>query len=94
MATLRCPCGELLNNHSCPNETEGWLLADQDVDNFDPSIDESDPALWAIEVSRGAWECSNCGRLAFNWPRRNGCDVKWYKPEDGEPGRLMEFQDA
>jgi len=88
MATLRCPCGKLLNNHADNNETQGYLLTEQDVLEHEYSRNE-DATEWALEAGRGVWECKSCGRLAFNWPFRSMSDVKWYAPEDGQPGRLM-----
>jgi hypothetical protein len=92
MATLRCPCGTTINNRQILNEVEGVLLTGEDIDNMDLEWMEGRSAYYANEIGRGVWECNNCGRLAFNWPRRDGCEVKWYRPEDGQPGALMAFK--
>ena len=91
MASLRCPCGTTLNNHCLPNEVEGFLLTEDDADIICLQ-DPKDLYSFMLENTRGLWECHACGRLAFNWPRRDGCKVKWYSPDDGEPGRLMALQ--
>ena len=82
VAKLECLCGNLLSNVACPNEIEGYLLTDMDVD-----VNKIDP----IEDGRSVWECDECGRLAFSHPGRQDCSVKWYRPEDGQPGGLMKY---
>lgn len=86
MAKLNCICGAQLSNVMCPNQTEGLLLRDIDME-FDDRLSCCDIS----DIGRAVWECYACGRLAFNHPDKDGNRVKWYKPEDGEPGNLMKF---
>jgi hypothetical protein len=89
MAQLKCICGTQLSNCRCPNETEGIILRDIDIERFDP-----EGAFTIDEIGRGVWECHACGRLAINYPSREACTVKWYRPENGEPGAMMAFDSA
>jgi hypothetical protein len=44
---------------------------------------------WEDEFTYGNgidfWECKDCGRLGVELPSK----IKWYVPEDGEPGDLI-----
>lgn len=84
MGKLNCPCGEQLSNVSSPNEVEGYLISDMDLEACGDI-----EAVDVLSVSRGVWECSACGRLAFDWPNKNDRTVKWYLPENSEQGHLM-----
>lgn len=87
MAKLKCLCGDELSNTMQPNDIEGTLLADYDIDNIE-SFEED--IIMGIDVwGRSVWECKECGRLAINHPKRDSNTVKWYKPENGEPGKLI-----
>lgn len=89
MARLKCPCGEVLTNTGIPNEVEGILLRDIDLE----WIGNDSVNLLEIDgLGRDIWECSSCGRLAISWPQLRGSLVKWYWPEDGNPGDLMKFK--
>ena len=87
MAKLNCPCGEQLSNVCVPNNIEGILL--QDVEIKDNSTYEE-----IQDTGRSVWECKACGRLAFNYPLKDDSRVKWYVPEDGKPGGLMDWSEA
>lgn len=87
MGNLLCICGNILSNTMCPNETEGVLLRDIDM-KFD-----GDRACCQIaDMGRSVWECKKCGRLAISYPNKDDCHVKWYRPEDDNPGGLMRFR--
>ncbi len=76
MGKLGCPCGHTLSNTGCPNDIEGLIfnLYQEDMD---------------IDSGRDVWECKECGRLAVSYPTINDCKVKWYIPENGEPGDIL-----
>jgi hypothetical protein len=95
----------VLSNVRSPNETEGRILRDIDVERL-PGLAE----LWGsrlviapkqlesldrdiAEIGRGFWECDECGRLAVSFPHRRDTNVKWYAPEDGKAGHLMKFRE-
>ena len=86
MSKLKCLCGEVLSNVISPNETEGLLLRNIDLEFYNKKSNDE-----IIEMGRDVWECNKCGRLAVSFPKKDDCNVKWYYPEDYEPGRLMGF---
>ena len=86
MARLKCLCGNSLSNVCSPNEMEGYLLTDMDME-----FDDDKSCLDIMDIARCVWECDKCGRLAFNFPNKDSDTVKWYKPENGENGGLMKF---
>lgn len=86
MGKLLCRCGETLSNCLCPNEVQGILLRDIDMER----AEERD---WnPFDAGRIVWECSVCGRLAISFPRLHDANIKWYRPEDGVPLHLMAFE--
>jgi hypothetical protein len=89
MGKLLCNCGNILSNCMCPNETEGVLIRDIDME-----FDDDRNCLQIARMGRDVWECEKCGRLAISYPKRNDCHVKWYLPEDGKPGGLMRFREV
>jgi hypothetical protein len=84
MAHIRCICGSQISNVSFPSTVEGYLITDMDMEN-----ENLDGASRVMDAARGVWECWNCGRLGFNYPDKKSNAVKWYRPEDGAPGKLM-----
>ncbi len=86
MAQLTCLCGNSLSNIESPNEVEGLLLRDVDM-----SFDEAD-SIQISDIGRHVWECGKCGRLSISYPKKEDMTVKWYIPEDGNPGNLMRFK--
>jgi len=88
MGKLRCKCGNILSNVASPNEVEGYLIKDQDLE-FEGLRDSSD----IMDIGRLVWECNECGRLAVSYPGKDDATVKWYVPEDGIPGGLMRFDE-
>lgn len=86
MAKLNCLCGNQLSNTSCPNQVQGVLIKDQAME-----FEENRNCVQIAASGRSVWECDKCGRLAVNYPDKNSNKVKWYKPENGEPGHLMHF---
>jgi hypothetical protein len=64
----------------------GWLLTDTEMDR---SMEQPIDSLRFMDLATDVWECGECGRLAVNWPNIGDGTVKWYRPEDGEPGHLM-----
>jgi len=86
MARLKCVCGNSLSNCSSPNEVEGRLIKDMDME-----FDDEKSCLDIVDISRLVWECEKCGRLAFNYPKMDSNSMKWYKPENGKTGNLMKF---
>lgn len=82
MAKLNCPCGNQLSNIRSPNDYIGWLLSDISLESED---------MWdcttVSQKSRDVWECDECGRIAIGNHGNN--NMKWYKPEDGQPGNLF-----
>ena len=87
MAKIKCVCGNVLSNTLFPNEIEGMLLTSEDLEFID-----SKDCIEIDEIGRDVWECDQCGRLAINFPDRRSNTVKWYRPEDREPGGLMSFK--
>jgi len=85
MAKLSCPCGEQLSNILSPNTIEGYLINDMQLEGMDETIE----SISIVSNGRGVWECYNCGRLAFDFPKKGDSTVKWYLPDDGKPGKLM-----
>jgi hypothetical protein len=81
MAKVNCPCGHQISNVMCPSPNNGWLIRDMDTEDED----KIDP----ISMGDDVWECHNCGRLAIGNDRDN--TIKWYTPENGEPGHLTDF---
>lgn len=80
MAKLKCLCGEILSNVRDDNEVNGnlvpfWMLAAHSGD------------LDVIEHGIDTWECPSCGRIAIQIGEDG--TMKWYRPEDGEPGHVM-----
>lgn len=73
---LVCPCGTILSKVEAPNSIEG-LLHSLCLD------------IYAFQNGRDAWECKECGRLAVIFPEVKSSRVKWYAPEDKEPGDLL-----
>lgn len=86
MAQLICLCGNQLSNCSCPNQVEGVLIKDQDME-----FEDNRNCVQIADLGRSVWECDQCGRLAINHPAKNSNEVKWYKPENAKPGHLMRF---
>lgn len=86
MAKLNCICGVQLSNSVCPNQTEGLILRDVDLEVIDGKS-----ACEIIDAGRCVWECYNCGRLGVSFPGSSDSTIKWYKPEDGIAGNLMAF---
>ena len=86
MAKLTCPCGAQLSNVTSPNTIEGYMVNNMQLIN---QMGETIETLDLISIGRGIWECYECGRLAFDFPKIRDSTVKWYLPEDGKPGRLM-----
>lgn len=85
MTRLTCPCGHTIVNCASPSTVAGSLISDYDLD-FHASV--ADMAEREPEIVRDVWECPECGRLAIsNLP--DDCQMKWYKPEDGQHGKLM-----
>lgn len=89
MAKLKCKCGAQLSNVSVPNNVEGYLLSEFDMDRMSGGTNE---VTEIMDHSRGLWECWQCGRLGFHFPDKNSSAVKWYMPEDGVPGKLLSEQ--
>jgi hypothetical protein len=83
VAKLRCICGTVLSNVSCPNTVEGYLIKDLDMEAADGR-----DVCGLMDIARGVWECHACGRLGFSYPNKEDSTVKWYVPEDGKPGAL------
>ena len=84
MGKLNCICGNRLSNVQSPNEVEGILIKDYDLD-----WEGEKDLIQVLELGREVWECNECGRLAISYPDMNDRKMKWYKPENGEPGHLM-----
>ena len=89
MSKLNCPCGNQMSNVSCPSSVEATLVTDWDADNI-CVLEDTEEMVDAIQDCRGMWECPECGRLGFNYPKRGDNRFKWYVPEDGKPGHLCE----
>ena len=86
MSKLKCLCGNVLSNVGIPNEMEGIIIKDSDL-VFNTKL----TYMEVMNKGRTVWECKMCGRLAISYPEKNDNEVKWYKPENKEPGNLMKF---
>lgn len=84
MAKLRCPCGNTLSNDVSPNNVEGIIIK-----NIDLQFEDKKDLLEVLDLGRDIWECGKCGRLAISFPTKKDTLVKWYVPEDNKPGALM-----
>ena len=85
MGKVNCPCGWQISDVGCPSAEIGYAISDTEQDDMADHI----PSLTIIE-GRKIWECSQCGRIAFDYPTRgNPNGIKWYMPSDGLPGNLM-----
>ena len=87
MGKLRCPCGNVISSVAHPNIAIGNVVTQWELDGIPYNDDNA--ARGAIDDGREVWECSDCGRLAFSYPKRDDNTVKWYSPDDGKPGHLM-----
>lgn len=85
MAKLNCKCGVQISNVSSPNTVEGYLIRDLDIGEADGKS-----SFQIMDVARDVWECWSCGRLGISFPGKHDSTVKWYAPEDGGRGGLMD----
>lgn len=85
MGKLRCLCGNQISDVLCPSPNTGLLIRDRDMEAADGK-----DIVGLLEIGRDVWECHECGRIAVMRPDGD-CDApaKWYKPEDGSPGKLF-----
>ena len=84
MAKIQCKCGHIISNGCSPNTVEGYLLSDNDLEDFGMKN-----ACAVINLSQRVWECCVCGRLIIV---RKDNTVKWYAPEDRAVGKLFVTQ--
>ena len=87
MSRIKCKCGAVLSNCSCPSRWVGWLYSDEERDTYF----ETYPAE-VFDVSREVWECAQCGRLAIS-TKQPDMSVIWYSPDDGAVANLFGFED-
>ncbi len=81
MSKLNCKCGWQISSVGYPSVEIGVIVTQNEED-------ASTDSASTLRDGREIWECSRCGRLAIEFPRGSR-QVKWYAPEDGQPGHIM-----
>jgi hypothetical protein len=84
MGKVNCPCGWQISDVGVPSHEVGYAVSDHELDEMAATVQSLE-----IMDSRKLWECSKCGRVAFDYPEAGSNRVKWYVPDDGKPGTLM-----
>ncbi|MBP5379740.1 MAG: hypothetical protein J6Y64_09405 [Ruminococcus sp.] len=81
MAHLKCKCGQIMWNGSCPNDIEFWVYSDKTIDDIIDD-EEFDQFFLRDKNDYNVWKCPVCQRLyVFDEKLKSNKPICIYRPE-------------